>query len=99
MPGKSQHGRGKYSARRGKKKGRRGSSIAAQRQTVVQAYKPVSQPKALAPSASIPAPIAAQTAAQYPYIGAELRRIGILAGIILAILVVLALVLPNLLPR
>ena len=97
MPGKS---RRRHSSQSKKKKWQRGSSaIAAQRQTVAQTYKPVSQPEVLAPSASTRAPIAAQTAAHYPYVVAELRRIGILAGIILAILVVLALVLPNLLPR
>ena len=97
MPGKL---RRRHPSRGKKKKRQQPSSVtAAQQQAVAQVYKPASQPKVLAPSASIPTPMAAQTAARYPYIVTELRRIGILAGIILAILAVLVLVLPNLLPR
>ena len=89
MPGKS---RRRHPSRGKKKERQQGSSVmAAQRQVVAQTYKPASQPKA--PSTSIPTPMTTQSAAQYPYIAAELRRIGILAGIMLAILVVLALVL------
>ena len=88
MPGKSRHGRGKRSFQSKKGESRRSPpTIAAQQQPVSQAYKPV------APSVSAPTPMPAQTATQYPYIPTELRTIGILAGIILAILVVLALVL------
>ena len=43
-------------------------------------------------TAPTPAPAKVKTA-QYPHITGELRRIGIVAGIILAILVVLAIVL------
>ena len=45
------------------------------------------------PPASTPAHGAATKIARYPYVFAEMKRIGILAGIILTILVVLALVL------
>ena len=91
MPGKSHRG---HSSHKKKKKGRQGSAaIAAQRQAVAQTYKPVPQPKVSAPSISAPTPMAAQTATRYPYVVSELRRIGILAGIMLVILVVLALVL------
>jgi len=90
MPGKFRRG---HPSRKKKKKGKLGLAIAAQRQAVAQTYKPVPQPKAPAPSVSAPTPITTQTVARYPYIIAELRRIGILAGIMLAILVVLALVL------
>ena len=87
--------RRKHSSQGKKKKGQRGSSaIVAQQQAMAQTYKPAPQPKASAPSVSAPTPIAAQTAARYPYIVSELRRIGILAGIMLVVLVVLALVLP-----
>ena len=96
MSGKS---RRRHPSQGKKKKRQRGfSAVAAQRQAVAQTYEPVSQPKASFPSASIPTPVVAPSAAQHPYIVTELRRIGILAGIMLAILVVLALVLPNLLP-
>ena len=92
MPGKSRHGRGKHLSRSKKGKIRRGPpAMAAQRQVGTQTYKPVAQPDASAPSAGVPTP--ALTTARYPYIITELRRIGILAGIMLAILVGLALVL------
>ena len=52
------------------------------------------KPVAATPSAHTPAPKRAPGAVRYPYVVAELRRIGILAGIVLAILVVLALTLP-----
>ena len=92
MPGKSRHGRGKHLSRGKKRKGRRSPlAIAAQQQVATQTYKPVSQPEVSAPSAGVPTP--APTTARYPYITTELRRIGILGGIMLAILVGLALVL------
>ena len=85
MPSKSRRGRGK------KKKGKRGSSpIVAQRQAVAQTYKPVSQ--APIPSAKVLTPRSTLPPAQYPYITTELRRIAILAGIMLVVLVVIYLV-------
>ena len=94
MPHKSQRRRGKHSAQSKKRKSRLDSSVTvAQQQTTAQTYRPVSRPSVSAPSASVPAHIATPTATQYPYIVAELRRIGILAGIVLAILIVLASVL------
>ena len=53
----------------------------------------VSEPKPTipTPAASISKPVAKIAVAQHPYIGIELKRIGILAGIMLVILVVLAL--------
>jgi len=62
----------------------------AQQQVVTQTHKPV----ASAHPASTPIPKATQKTARYPYVTAELRRIGILAGIALVILIVLALALP-----
>jgi len=94
MPGKSQHGRRKRSFRGKKKKGRRSSpGVVAQRQAATQTDKPVVPSRVAAPSASTPTPMPVLTAVRYPYILTELRRIGILAGIMLVILVVLALVL------
>ncbi len=84
MPGKSRRGRGKYGK---KKKDRLGPSpIVAQQQAVTHPTVP-------APSARVLTPVATPRAIQHPYIVTELRRIGILSGIIVAILVVLALVL------
>ena len=93
MPGKkSRHAKGKRSFQSKRKKGRHYSStIAAQQQAVAQTREPVAPPKLSTPPVSVPK--AALATARYPYIVAELRRIGILAGIILAILIVLALVL------
>ena len=87
MPGKSRHGRGKRSFHGKKGRSGRSSPHIVTQQPVSQTYKPV------APSVSAAAPMPAQTAAQYPHALTELRKIGILAGIMLAILVVLALVL------
>jgi len=50
-------------------------------------------PAVTAPPASRPASKTALATPRYPYVTAELRSIGILSGIILAILIVLALVL------
>ena len=86
MPGKSRHAQRRLS--RGKRRQSRqvSSVIAAQQQAVTEVPKPAAR------STSVSTP-ATQTAVRYPYIVAELRRIGILAGIMLVILVVLALVL------
>ena len=91
MPSKSQRRHLSRSKQKGKQRG--SLAIATQQQTVTQTYKPAPPPKALVSSVSAPAPMAIQTVTRYPYILTELRRIGILAGIMLAILVVLALVL------
>ena len=92
MPRKSRRSRS-FQSKKGKD--RHGSSaIAAQQQAVAQTHEPVAPPKMTAPSASMPAPRPTVTVARYPYIASELRRIGILAGIMLIILVVLFWVLP-----
>ena len=94
MPSKSRHGRRKHSFQGKKKKGRRSPpGVVAQRQADIQIDKPVAPPRVVAPTASVPTPIPVLTAVRYPYILTELRRIGILAGVMLAILVVLVLVL------
>jgi hypothetical protein len=91
MPGKSR--RGKHLPRGKRKKGRKGfSAQVAQPSAVGQAYEPAPQAGMIAPSTKVPTPRATVIAAQHPNIVAELRRIGILAGIILVILVVLALI-------
>ena len=94
MPGKSRHGKGKQSVRCKRRRSGRGSvAIAAQQPPVSQAYETVPKPKVSTPSPSTSTPSAAVSTIRYPYIVAELRRIGILAGIMLVILVVLTLVL------
>ena len=94
MPGKSRHDRRKRSFQGKKKKGRRSPpGVVTQQQAVTETPKPVAPPRVAAPSASAPTPTPVLTGARYSYILTELRRIGILAGAMLAILVVLALVL------
>jgi len=94
MPGKSRHVRGKRSPQSKKRKSRqRFLATVAQQQVVAQTYEPVSRPGVPVPSASVPTPIAKLAAVRYPHISTELRTIGILAGIMLIILAVLALVL------
>jgi len=94
MPGKSRRGKGKHPVRGKRRRSGRGSlATATQQPPVSQTYEPVSQPEVPAPSPTAPTPAATVTTARYPYIITELRRIGILAGITLVILVVLALVL------
>jgi hypothetical protein len=55
--------------------------------------QPVARTTPLAPASASPSAKAASTGTRYPYVAAELRRIGLLAGIMLVVLVVLALVL------
>ena len=91
MPGKSRR-RGRHLPR-SKRKGRKGfSTPVAQPAAVSQGYEPAPEADRLVPSAKAPTPRATVKVAQHPNVVAELRRIGILAGIILVILVVLALV-------
>jgi len=94
MPGKSRRSKGKHSVRGKRKRSGRGSlAISARQMPVSQAYEPVSKPEVSAPSPTVPTPTTTVATIRYPYITTELWRIGILAGIILVILVVLYLVL------
>jgi hypothetical protein len=96
MPSKSRRSRGKYPARGKRGKGARGSlPVTAAQPPVAQAQAPAPQSKVSVPSAKVPTPSVAAPVARYPYVAAELRRIGILAGVIVVILVVLAFVLPR----
>ena len=93
MPGKSRHRKGKHSPQSKKRESRRRFlATVAQQQAVAQTYEPVSRPSVPAPSASVPTPMVKLAAVRYPHIATELRTIGILAGIMLIILAVLALV-------
>lgn len=93
MSGKSRRSRGKRSSQSGKKKGRLASStITAQQPATTKAYEPIAPSKVAAPAASEPPSMPAPAVVRYPFIATELRRIGILAGIVLVILVVVALV-------
>ena len=94
MPGKSRHGKGKHSFHSKKKRSRqRFSAITAQQRVVAQTTKPAAPSKLSAPSIGVPTPMATPATVRYPYVVAEMRRIGILAGIMLVILIGLTLVL------
>jgi len=91
MP-KSRRGRGRHLPR-SKRKGRKVSPApAAQAPVAAQAYEPAPGADRPVPLAKTPMPRATVATTQATNISAELRRIGILAGIILVILVVLALI-------
>ena len=93
MPGKSRHGRQKVSRSKRKKGKYDVSAVGAQQQVAAQTYEAVSHPEASPPAPSRPVTRSAPPTTSYPYIGAELKRVGILAGIILVILVILTSVL------
>jgi hypothetical protein len=88
MPHKS---RRKHPSRSKKRRMRRDFSLTGiQRQATAPNYEPISQVPT--PSAKVLTPRSTLTPVQYPYIATELRRIAILAGIMLAVLGVLYLV-------
>ena len=86
MPGKTGRSKRKHSPL-GKKKSRRGSPVMAAHEP------PVTSGKVPVPAEVVSPPVVSATPVRYPYIYSELRRIAILSGVILAILVVLTLVL------
>ncbi|MBA7569408.1 hypothetical protein ES708_11147 [subsurface metagenome] len=94
MSGKSQRSHRKLSK---KEKGkRRLASLAkvSQQPMAAQEYEPAAPARVATPSANRPTSMPAPTAVQYPFVASEIRRISILAGIMLAILIILSLVLP-----
>ena len=94
MPGKSRRIRGKHSPQGKDKKNRqRFSATVTQQTAVAQTNESVHHPKASASSASRLSSMTKPLVTHYPYIVAELLSIGMLAGVMLLILVVLTLVL------
>jgi hypothetical protein len=94
MSGKSRRSRAKRSYQGKKKKVRLSSAnVAAQPPAAAQATESVMPPRVAAPPARVPTPAPKPAEFRYPFITTELRRIGILAGIMLVVLVVLAVVL------
>jgi hypothetical protein len=86
--------RGKHLPQSKRRRDRKGFSAPAQPSAVAQRYEPTPRADMVVPAAKAPTPRATVTLVQSINVAAELRRIGILSGIILVILVVLALVLP-----
>ncbi len=89
MPSKSRHGRRKLPRSKRGKRTAISPAMPVQQREVAQPDKPVAPPRAATPSAGVPV----LASVRYPYVVTELQRIGILAGIVLVILVVLFLVL------
>jgi len=93
MPGKSRHGKGKHPHHSKKSKAieRQAGNLLQQQATAV-APKPAASAEA-SPAPKAAAATAAVTTPRYPYVAGELKRIGILAGIFIVILIVLSIVL------
>lgn len=89
MSGKSRHNRAKHISKSKKKQ----PSQAVSRPKPEMVVKP---PDAFAPASPPRRPPAPEPVAvlHHPHITRELRRIGVLAGIMLAVLVILAVVIP-----
>ncbi len=85
MPSKSRRRRGKQSYHNKKRKGK----LATVPKTAEQAS--ASQSNTLAASEPVPAPTPMAT--RYPYVTSELKRIGIIAAIMIVVLVILSQVL------
>ena len=93
MPGKSQRGRGSHLSRSKRKKGGKGfSAPVVQPSAGAQESEPAPRADIYTPPAKTPTPRAKVTTAQHTNITAELRRIGIVGGIMLVILVAAALI-------
>lgn len=101
MPGKSRRGRkGKYAFQAKRQGGASRPGAPAQQPVVAQANQPAAPPRA-APTPRVAPPPPTRTAAavakiaagRSPYVATELRTIGILAGVMLVILIILARVL------
>ena len=89
MPGKSRHGRGKHSSRRSKTIMRQATAPPEAHSGAVTPEVPRSAVTA-APAPRATAASARTSVVTYPFIASELRRIAVVAGIVIVILVVLA---------
>lgn len=93
MPGKSRRRKVKYSAPKKRKKEKTSHPTVLYKQPVVtETQEQVSSPIVSPSVASAPAPMPKPVPVEHPYISKELRTIGILAGIMLIILIILAVV-------
>lgn len=91
MPSKSWRRKGKYSSQTKRKKGRLSRTpVASQPPAKTQPGVSTSRVSTVTPSTGEPASRGGPTAIRYRYVTTELRNIGILAGIILVILIIVA---------
>jgi hypothetical protein len=93
MPGKSRHGKGKHPHHSKKSKIKQRQATMSVRQDVTAEAPEHTIAVVKSPHTAVITSPAKAKAMQYPYITGELRRISILTGIIVVILIVLALVL------
>lgn len=94
MPKKSRRKRGKQSFHGNKIKANLTPVLKTAEQPVAtQTRAPASPPMVTATPVSKPVPAPTPTAAMYPHVTSELKRIGIIAAIIIAVLVILSRVL------
>ncbi|OGO06701.1 MAG: hypothetical protein A2Y92_04820 [Chloroflexi bacterium RBG_13_57_8] len=95
MPGKSRHGKGRqFHSKKGKALQRKAAGTAPAVSVNASAASPQPVPAAVAtPQPKVAAAPTRAALNPYPYITSELRRIAILAGVIIVILVVLYVVL------
>jgi hypothetical protein len=95
MPGKSGRGRRWRQPQSKRRKDRRSPATEVVHQQATTPSRKEELPSEVpAPSAGVSAQEVAVASGRYPYIASELRRIGILAGVILVTLVILAVALP-----
>jgi hypothetical protein len=95
MPSKSRRKRGKHSFQGKKRKGKlTPAAIATGSLVASEIHAPDTPPPASVPQVSAPAPKTAPATSAYPYVTSELKRIGIIAAIMLAVLITLSQVLP-----
>jgi len=93
MPGKSRRKRSKEAQRR-KIDVRQRPTTAAQMPVTPQPGESVAQPEASPPPVIVPRQTTTTQTIRHPYIASELRTIGILAGIMVIVLVILYFALP-----
>jgi hypothetical protein len=98
MSGKSRRGHAKHISQSKKKRSRVSHPTIAVQQPVAAAAaaaapEPAVAAKVVAPVSKASTPTRKPSAISYPLVSVELRRIGILAGIMLVVLVVLSIVL------
>ena len=95
MPGKSRHGKGKHPHRSKKSKAIQRQETRASQRNAALDTRPIAAATDIDKTATPKPTVTSEKTKtiQYPFIAGELRRIGILAGIILIILIILALVL------
>jgi hypothetical protein len=98
MPSKSRRKRGKHSFQGKKRKGKlTPAPIATEAPVAGETHMPAPAappPVSTPPPVSAPAAKTAPATSGYPYVASELKRIGIIAAIMLAVLITLSQVLP-----